>query len=269
MSTPRRCLLFGLPLSVAVLVACAPTEAPTAPADAVLPSFAPASEVAEGPAAPGSSPVVTDPSPTPGAPQSTRATPPRTPAGTGEDDVDGPAPDVDDGGAGDGEVVTGSIGDPTGDVRPGTPLQDPPRSVDLTGLTLTRDPTGYEVRVDLAGPAPQRRESERITNIATFYDVDGDGELDYQVYATSTDDGWGSAYFDHVRGGSAYADDDGVDVTVEDGAVVIRFPLGHLGGAEWLQWSAATQWGTFEELETGTEARDRAPDDGRGIVWPE
>lgn len=164
--------------------------------------------------------------------------------------------------------LTGAIDDPAGDVHAGTPLQDPPPHVDLRRLTLTRLADGFEVRVELDTSAPERRQGERITNVATFYDVDGDGELDYQVYATSTPDGWGSAYFDHVNGDARYADEDDVDVHVDDGALVMRFPLEHLGRAERLQWSAASQWGTFDELQTGTESRDRAPDDGHGVLWP-
>jgi hypothetical protein len=162
----------------------------------------------------------------------------------------------------------GSIEDAAGDVQSGTPLQDPPAWVDLREVRLERLPDGFELTVEFDAPVPVRRDDERITNVATFYDVDGDGELDYQIYATSTSDGWGSAHYDHVAGRSRYGDDDGIDVTVEDGVLVLRFSASHLGQASRFQWSAATQWGTLAELEAGTDARDRAPDDGRAVLWP-
>lgn len=259
MSTPVRAALSAL-----LLAACTPSAPPAAPSDAVLPSFAPATELAG--TAPTSAPASTPSDvPTAATATDTDAAAP-SPVAPVPPPATTPAPPPADEGA--GVQPTGTITDPGGDVRAGTPLQEPPGYVDLRSLALTREEDGYEVRVELDAPAPERRDGERITNIATFYDVDGDGELDYQVYATSTPDGWGSAYFDHVAGESRYADDDEVDVTVEDGAVVMRFPLAHLGGADRLQWSAASQWGTFEELQTGTEARDRAPDDGHGVLWP-
>lgn len=256
----RRTLLL---LSL-VAAACTPRAAPPDPSEAVLPTFSPVDELAGGMESPSpattGAPSSTAVPMTPGAAPTDPPGPHDAPARPGAPRTTPPAPQDD--------ALTGTITDAGADVRAGTPLQDPPDSVDLRQLVLLRGAAGYEVRVEMAAPVPERREGERITNVATFYDVDGDGELDYQVYATSTPDGWGSAYFDHVRGETAYADDDEVDVTVEDGFVVMRFPLGHLGDATGLQWSAATQWGTFEELQTGTEARDRAPDDGRGVRWP-
>lgn len=153
--------------------------------------------------------------------------------------------------------LSASVTDPTGDVR-GT-LTGAPRYADLTGATLTRGDV-FEVRVSFAGAVPQRQTDDRIVQVATFYDLDGDGETDYEVWASLADSGWGTSY--RTPDGARFGDDSGASARPEGDDLVLTFPLTHLRRAESMAWAVGAQWGTLEQVSTGTTSKDNAPDGG-------
>ena len=153
--------------------------------------------------------------------------------------------------------LSASVTDPTGDVR-GTLTSAPPYA-DLTGATLTRGDV-FEVRVSFAGAVPQRQTDDRIVQVATFYDLDGDGETDYEVWASLADSGWGTSY--RTPDGARFGEDSGARARPEGNDLVLTFPLTHLRRAESMAWAVGAQWGTLEQVSTGTTSKDNAPDGG-------
>jgi hypothetical protein len=165
------------------------------------------------------------------------------------------------------EIVV-AIGDRVGDLTP-SPLDPPPPWADLAGAKLTRTPSGFELRVTLGGgTAPTTTDEDHTMNVASFYDVDGDGTVDYEVWANLASGGWGSSWFDNDGRRGAFQERSGVTVTVEGGDVVMRFPATHLGGFERFRWSVASEWGRYEVLGTAATARDDAPDNDGAARFP-
>ena len=150
-----------------------------------------------------------------------------------------------------------AVSDPTGDVR-GT-LTGAPAYADLTGAALTRADS-FEVRMSFAGAVPQRQTDDRIVQVATFYDLDGDGETDYEVWASLADNGWGTSY--RTPDGARFGEDSGARAAPEGDDLVITFPLTHLQRAEKMAWAVGAQWGTLEQVASGTTSKDNAPDGG-------
>jgi hypothetical protein len=156
--------------------------------------------------------------------------------------------------------TSASITDRTGDVT--TSLERPPAWADLLGARLIDHGTTFELRVRLGGgTAPTSSDDDHTMNVASFYDVDGDGKIDYEVWANIASSGWGSSYFDDVHGGGRFQEKSGVTVTPDGDEVVLRFPTTHLHGATRFRWSVASEWGRPEALGTLATARDSAPDD--------
>jgi hypothetical protein len=154
-------------------------------------------------------------------------------------------------------VATASVPDASGDVRGS--LTSAPGYVDITGARLTRD-DGFEVRVTFAGTVPARQTDDRVVQVATFYDLDGDGETDYEAWASLADNGWGTSY--RTPSGARFGDDSGVRARPDGRNLVITFPLGHLEGARSMSWAVGAEWGTIEQIASGTTAQDNAPDGG-------
>ena len=156
--------------------------------------------------------------------------------------------------------VTATITDPVGDTTPSV-LERPPPWADLAGATLTRTAEGFELRVKLGGGrAPSTTDDEHTMNVASFYDIDGDGRIDYEVWANLSSGGWGGSWFDNGRGAARYNDDARVTWTPEGDSIVMRFPLAHLGDAARFRWSVASEWGRYDVLGTPASVRDDAPD---------
>ena len=160
-----------------------------------------------------------------------------------------------------------SITDPAGDLTPS--VEHPPSWADLVGAHLTRTASGFELRVRVAGgSAPERTpDSDHTMNIASFYDVDGDGEINYEVWANVADSGWGSSYFDDVQGHGKFQQKSGVTVRPDGDEVVILFPLSHLADSSRFRWSVSSEWGRYETIGTITAARDYMPGDG-AVAFP-
>lgn len=106
-------------------------------------------------------------------------------------------------------------------------------------------------------------------NIASFYDVDGNGSIDYEVWLNVAAGGWGSSYFDNTgEGKGGFQEKSGVTVSPEGAEVVARFPLTHFAGAERLRWSLASEWGRYEAVGTSAMVRDDLPDNDVPANFP-
>ena len=131
-------------------------------------------------------------------------------------------------------------------------------------MTLRRTDAGFELRVRVAGgDAPESSgDGGHTMNVASFYDVDGDGEIDYEVWANVADGGWGGSYFDDREGTSAYLEESGVTIGTEGDEVVIAFPHEHLADAASFRWAVGSEWGRYEAIGTPAAVRDDVPDAG-------
>lgn len=98
-------------------------------------------------------------------------------------------------------------------------------------------------------------------NIASFFDIDGDGLIDYEVWVNLADTGWSPAYFDNDVSGARFGQASGVAVEVAGDELILRFPLAYLGNARSFRWSLASEWGRYEVISTPAAASDDAPDD--------
>lgn len=205
------------------------------------------------------------------------------PSGPGDDGAAGAAPpeptgptsgeeeppeDGDDG-PDEPRPLRSRVSDPRGDTESARPTPGP-RHADLVGGLLERHPEdGYRLALDLDGGAPEgARDGDHTMNVATFYDLTGDGHVDVEVWANLADGGWDTAFFDNRAGEAAYAADDDITVDVEDGRLVLRFPLAVLDGAERLRWAVASEWGRYEQLGSPLSVRDEMPDEGAPAPFP-
>jgi hypothetical protein len=174
-------------------------------------------------------------------------------------------------------ATTATAGEPTteavitdrdGDATP-SPIDPPPAWSDLLGARLVRSGSGFELRIRLGGgDAPESTpDDDHTMNLASFYDVDGDGSIDYEIWANVASGGWGASYFDN-DGGGRFGDESFVTVTTEGDEVVVRFALLHLDGAERFRWSIASEWGRYDAIGTPAMVRDEAPDDDGAAAFP-
>lgn len=149
-------------------------------------------------------------------------------------------------------------------------LDRPPAWADLSAARLTRTADGFELRVRLRGGAPDNSGSESHTmNVASFYDVDGNGSIDYEVWLNVASGGWGASYFDNTGAGKGgFQEKSGVTVAPEGTELVARFPLTHLAGAERMRWSLASEWGRYEAIGTTAMVRDDLPDNDVPATFP-
>jgi len=160
------------------------------------------------------------------------------------------------------------VTDPAGDATRATGGQ--PAWADITGASLTRFDQYFELRVRLGAAAPTASPSaDRTMNVATFFDVDGDGFVDYEVWANLADGGWDASWFDDRTDDALFGDDAAMDVLVRDGELVVQFPPQHVGMADTFRWSLASEYGGYGALGTAETARDDAPDDDRAVAFPQ
>jgi hypothetical protein len=160
-----------------------------------------------------------------------------------------------------------TIADPAGDATGGT--GDTPAWADLVGAQLSGLPDYYELRVQLAGGTPTSSgAADRTMNVATFVDVDGDGQVDYELWANLADGGWDGSWFDNGTGRSAHSEEAAMDVLVEGADLIVRFPAAYVGDATSFRWSLASEYGAYTALGTGRTARDDAPDGDVPVQFP-
>jgi hypothetical protein len=173
--------------------------------------------------------------------------------------------------AGDGPgaaLPSAQVTDPAGDAT--RALGGQPGWADLTGAELTRHEEHLELRVRFGDRAPSSSgSSDRTMNVALFADVDGDGRVDYELWANLADGGWDGSWFDDRTGAAAFADDAAMNVGVEDGELVVKFPPHYVGMADRFRWSLASEYGTYALLGTTQTARDDAPDDDQAVSFPQ
>jgi hypothetical protein len=150
--------------------------------------------------------------------------------------------------------------DPAGDLS--TSLEGAPSSADVVAVQLDRAGDMVEVRTTFAGRVPTRAKGAKGMNVASFYDVDGNGIVDYEVWVSLADNGWGTGHLDRRERESSFGPSTGIEVSVQGDTLVTRFPLDRIGGVERFRWSAASEWGSYESMAASTSARDYAPDDG-------
>jgi hypothetical protein len=135
-----------------------------------------------------------------------------------------------------------------------------PSHVDVVAVSVTLHDDELAVRIDVAAGLPTRKTGAEVQNLVFFADVDGDGEIDYEVLASLSDDGW----FPSRRqpDGATYGAGSGVQVSVAGASLTLRFDTSGLGGARAFRWAVGSEWGTYEQVSTGTTAQDLAPDEG-------
>ena len=161
---------------------------------------------------------------------------------------------------------TAAFEDPAGDA---SALEGAPAWTDVLGARVTLSRSGYELRVRLAGGvAPDRATDDNTMNVACFFDIDGDGTIDHEIWANLGPDGWGASYYDDGTGEARHGEESFVTVTPESDEVVVRFARLHLEDAESFRWSVATEWGPYVGIGTASMARDQAPDAGGAASFP-
>jgi len=166
-------------------------------------------------------------------------------------------------------MTEASITDPAFDTSKPL-LEAPPAWADLLGARLIRSRSGFELRVRLGGgDAPESIDADRTMNLASFYDVDGDGAIDFEIWANLASGGWGSSYFDNDRGTGSFQEESFVTVTTDGDEVVLRFALLHLDRSSRFQWSLASEWGSYEAIGSTSMVRDSAPDGGAAASFPD
>ena len=167
----------------------------------------------------------------------------------------------------DAAPVTASVTDPVGDLTP-SPLDPPPPWADLVGADLTRDASGFTLAIHLGGGrAPSDTDSTHTMNIGSFYDINGDGQVDEEVWANLSSNGWSGAWFDDQRR-AALVHDSRITITVAGDAVVLRFPLDRVAKATTFRWSVASEWGSYASVGTVAAARDDCPDNDQPVSFP-
>jgi hypothetical protein len=152
------------------------------------------------------------------------------------------------------------VSDPAGDLS--RSVEGAPDSADIVAVELSRTGETIEVRTTFAGEVPTRQSGGKGMNVASFYDVDGNGVVDYEVRASLADNGWGTGHLDRREEKASYGPSTGIAVSVQARTLVASFPADRIGGAQRFRWSAASEWGSYEAMAASTSARDYAPDSG-------
>lgn len=156
--------------------------------------------------------------------------------------------------------------DPVGDAVGGLD-QDPPAWADLAGASLERQGDAYRLTVRLGDTAPETAPGEETMNIASFYDTDGDGGVDYEIWANLGPDGWGAVWYDD-QGNAAPGDASNVTVVVEGDEVRLLFPDVMLDRPDRLRFSIASEYGELSVIGSSAAHRDDAPDDDEAVRFP-
>lgn len=152
------------------------------------------------------------------------------------------------------------IEDPSGDLSRST--EGAPAWADIVAVKITRRGDAVEVQTTFSGQVPTRQTGSKGMNVASFYDVDDNGIVDYEVWTSLADNGWGTGYLDRRKEKASFGPSTGIRVSAEGDTLVTRFPGDTIGGARVFRWSAASEWGSYASMSSSTSARDYAPDEG-------
>jgi hypothetical protein len=144
--------------------------------------------------------------------------------------------------------------DSTGDVQG----LGAPAFADLTGATLTSN-GGYSLVVTTAAALPASS-TDKTMHVIFFADVDGDGQIDYENWATLADNGWSGAW--RYPDGAKFGGASGIRVTVSGSRLTMTFPGDHVGDATHFRWLVGAEHGSDAQMASGTQSSDYAPDDG-------
>ena len=162
---------------------------------------------------------------------------------------------------------TVSFDDPVGDATLGTGVGNAPTWSDLAGGSLERQGNAYRLTIRLGGPAPERAPGSETMNIASFYDVDGDGDVDFEIWVNLASEGWGPTWYDD-EGHAAPGEDSNVTVQVEGDEIELLFPDVMLDAPARLRFSTASEYGPLATIGTDLARRDDAPDGDRAVSFP-
>ncbi len=158
-----------------------------------------------------------------------------------------------------------SFDDPVGDAIGGLD-DDPPAWADLAGATLLRQGNAYRLTVRLGDTAPTAAPGAETMNVATFFDVDGDGGIDHELWVNLGDGGWGPTWWTGDRAAPGEASN--VTVEVEGNELQLLFPDVMLDQPERLRFSVASEYGALDVIGSDFAHRDDAPDDDEAVSFP-
>lgn len=236
---------------VGLVAACSPDDQPERGLDAIeTPEFAPAEEGATSTAPAGVEGGPGTTSPTTAAPGETSAETTTTVAGGG-----GAAPER--------QVV--SFDDPVGDGVGGLD-RNPPGWADLAGATLLRQGNAYRLTVRLGDQVPETQPGAATMNVAAFFDVDGDGGIDHELWVNLGDGGWGPTWWTGDRAMPGEASN--VTVVAEGRELRLLFPDVMLGAPASLRFSLASEYGELSVIGSDFAHRDDAPDGDQAVAFP-
>lgn len=160
-----------------------------------------------------------------------------------------------------------SFDDPIGDATPGVGSPDAPPWTDLAGASLERQGNAFRLTIRLGGDAPTTSPGPETMNIASFYDIDGDNAVDYELWINLGREGWGPVWYDD-QGNAATGDDTNVTVVVDGDEVRLLFPDVMLDEPDRLRFSIASEYGELSTIGSPAARRDDAPDDDRAASFP-
>jgi hypothetical protein len=156
--------------------------------------------------------------------------------------------------------------DPVGDATAGVGTGSPGWT-DLAGGSLERQGNAYRLIVRLGGAPPDRSDGTRTMNIASYYDIDGDGAVDFEIWANLGPNGWAPVWYDD-EGHVAAGDRSNVTIKVTGSEVRLLFPNVLIDSPARLRFSLASEYGAVAALGTDAARRDDAPDGDRAVSFP-
>jgi len=160
-----------------------------------------------------------------------------------------------------------SFDDPVGDATAGVNLGAPTPWTDLAGGSLERQGNAYRLIVRLGGDPPARSEGTTTMNIASYYDIDGDGSVDFEIWANLGPNGWAPVWYDD-EGHAAAGERSNVTIRVTGSEVRLLFPDVLIDAPARLRFSLASEYGSLATLGTDAARRDDAPDGDRAVAFP-
>jgi hypothetical protein len=157
--------------------------------------------------------------------------------------------------------------DPVGDATAGVGLGAPSPWTDLAGGSLERQGNAFRLIVRLGGAPPARSDGRTTMNIASYFDVDGDGAVDFEIWANLGPNGWAPVWYDD-EGHAAAGDRSNVTIKVTGTEVRLLFPDVMIDAPARLRFSLASEYGSLAALGTDAARRDDAPDGDRAVAFP-
>ena len=164
-------------------------------------------------------------------------------------------------------TVSVGFDDPIGDATSGIGTSAPPPWSDLAGASLERRGNAYRLNVRLGGEAPHKAPGQETMNIASYYDTDGDGVVDRELWVNVGPNGWGPTWYDD-QGNAFPGESSNTKVVVKGNEVQLLFPDVMLDSPDRLRFSVASEYGPLSTIGTGSARRDDAPDGDRAVSFP-